>query len=95
MTTPAKTIEIKPENMAEIQKIEQKMINETRQLFYENHLLIKDLSDSIIGLLDDHINDSLERNAEKAMAIAYTISFICEQNNNIRNLDFHKGENHE
>lgn len=87
-TTAAKTIEMKPENFVEIQKIEKKIVEQTRALFSENDLLLKDLSDSIITLLDDSINDSLENNAEKAKAIAYTISFICEQKNNIKNLDF-------
>lgn len=95
MTTPAaKTIEMKPENLVEIKKTEQKIVEETRHLFCDNDLILKDLSDSIIALLDDSINDSLVNNAEKAKSIAYVISFICEQKHNFKNIDFFKNENH-
>lgn len=93
-TAAAKTIEMKPEYLDEFQQIEQDILKETRGFVCENDLLLKDLSDSIITLLDDSINDSLENNAEKAKSIAYVISFICEQKNNFKNLDFFKNENH-
>lgn len=95
MNTAAKTIEMKPENLAKIKEVEQKIINQTRLFFSGNDLLIKDLSDSITTLLNDSLEDSLENNAIKANSLAYTISFICEQRNKIEKLDFYKNQSHE
>ncbi|MBA4408284.1 MAG: hypothetical protein C0397_02535 [Odoribacter sp.] len=94
-TSTAKTIEMKPENLAEIKDVEQKIINQTRMLCTGDDLFIKDLSDSITTLLNDRLEDSLENNAIKANSLACTISFICEQRNNIKNLDFYKNQSHE
>lgn len=87
-----KQVQIKPEHLAEYQNLESKMLKRTKQFVSYAIPAIKDLSDAILTLLHDNIEDSLENNAEKAASIAYVINFICEQQIDLNNIEFFEKE---
>lgn len=92
--TAAKTIEMKPEILAEIQKTEGDIMYDLNE-FVTDDTIIRDLSDAICTLLCDSLEDSLENNAMKAHSMALTISFMMKQRNAIENLNFFKDKGHE
>jgi len=96
MTALAKTIEMPPERIAEIQKNEAYIMNDLNE-FVTDDTLIEDLSNTICFLLSypELSRSGPEKNVMRAHSLALTISFMMEQREAIENLNFLKKHSHE
>ena len=93
-TLAAKTIEMKPENLAEIQKMEADIFYELNE-FVTDDTMIEDLADIICTLLSASGEQIFEKNTSRAHSLALVISFMMKQRISIENLNFFRRNSHE
>ena len=87
-----KTIQLNTENLTRVKETELKIIECTKRYLFSSDENIKMLSDAIKMLLCDDTQATLQNNCFKALELARTISFTCEQKMNFEYLEFFKNK---